>query len=308
MPSLVENIKIKAKELGFAACGIVSVHALSDEKEKLNQWLNAGYHAEMDYMQRNVDMRLDPALIFPGAKSVISLIFAYKRKDYRNPDESLKISRYAKGEDYHDVLKRKMNFLLSAIQDFEPNAKGRCFVDSAPVYEKVWAQKAGLGWIGKNSLLINKDFGSYVFLGEIILNIELEPDREAKNYCGNCTACMEACPVNAIVSPGEVDSSKCISYQTIEYKGEFSDDVDLNGWIFGCDLCQECCPWNTKAPFCESEDFIPLKELDYYSTDTWLEMKEDEFQQKFKNSPVFRTRLSGMKRNVLRNKKSGGEY
>ena len=246
---LLENtsfIKAKAVELGFSFCGIAKAEFLEDEAPRLEDWLKRGYQGKMSYLENYFDKRLDPRLLVPGAKSVISLGYNYSPSQEIVSKDNLKIARYAYGEDYHIVVKDKLRELLEEIQKCVGDVQGRAFVDSAPVMERPWAQRAGNGWIGKNSLLLNKQMGSYFFLAELIVDLELEHDSPIKDYCGTCKACMDACPTEAIPEPYVVDGSKCISYFTIELKEAIPDSVQgkFENWVFGCDICQEVCPWN----------------------------------------------------------------
>ncbi len=302
---LSEYIKAKALESGFDACSIVRAEPLEEERSRLLTWLMEGRHAGMDYMARNTEKRLDPARLVPGARSVVVVLLNYYPGDdiYKNGDDIPRISRYAVGRDYHKVIKKKLNTLLAWINEELTPAKGRAFVDSAPVLERAWAVRAGLGWTGKNSLLITKK-GSWFFLGELILDLELSYDEGAvKDHCGTCTRCVEACPTQAILPNRTVDAGRCISYWTIEYKGEtFPPEAPegLNGWAFGCDICQEVCPWNRKARPHRVSDFIPDERRLSLTRDDWEKMTEEEFKELFAGTPVMRTGVERMKRNVER--------
>ena len=296
-----EKIKAKALDLGFLACGISDAGYLSDDKPLLESWLSQGMHGEMDYMSRNVEMRLDPRLIFDGAKSVISVLLNYYPKEKQLDKEAPVLSKYAFGKDYHFVLKEKLSALLEFIQSEIAPCKGRPFVDSAPVLDKAWAAKAGLGWIGKNTNLISVEHGSFFFVGELVIDLELEPDQKAvHDHCGTCTRCLDACPTKAIVSPYVVDARKCISYQTIELKGEL--DKSLKGQfenrVFGCDICQDVCPWNLKSVPHQEPDFDPYPKLMGLSKEKWFEMDQQLFNEIFRKSAVKRTRFEGLKRNL----------
>ncbi len=291
------QIKQWAKELGFSACGITAARPIDEEKENFRRWLQQNFHGEMKYMERNVDKRLNPQLLVPGARSIIVVLMNYFPQHRLNLKQ-YKISKYAWGKDYHFVIKKRLWQLLKLMQENFPPVNGRAFVDSAPVLERYWAVQAGLGWIGKNSLLITRQ-GSYFFIGELIVATELAYDRPfEKNYCGGCTRCIDACPTGAIVRPHIVDARRCLSYLTIEKRGEFSGPVDLHNWVFGCDVCQDVCPWNTKARFTNIEDFTPndyLKSL----TDVDIEkLSPQQFKKAFKNTPVERTKYQGFMRNV----------
>jgi epoxyqueuosine reductase len=252
----------------------------------------------MSYLENHFDKRLDPTLLVPGAKSVISLVYNYYPK--KELDSELKIAKYAYGEDYHDVVKEKLHDFMQRIQDEIGEVSGRVFVDSAPVMERAWAHRSGIGWIGKNSLLLNRSMGSFFFLAEIIIDLELEYDGPMKDYCGSCTACMDACPTEAIPEPYVVDGSKCISYFTIELKGAMADhqkSSDFDNWVFGCDICQDVCPWNRFSKPHNEPRFDPKKELNM-STPEWVELTKDVFDTLFKNSAVKRTKFEGLKRNI----------
>jgi len=293
-------IKSIATELGFSFCGIAKAEFLKDEAPRLEEWLRRGYQGKMSYLENHFDKRLNPTLLVPGAKSVISLLYNYYPKKDFTESSDLKIAKYAYGEDYHFVIKDKLKLFLEKIQNEIGEVAGRAFVDSAPVHERAWAQKAGLGWTGKNSLLLNKSMGSFFFLAELIIDLELEYDSPAKDYCGTCTACIDACPTDAITEPYVVDGSKCISYFTIELKDEIPNEVKgkFENWIFGCDICQDVCPWNRfstphqESRFDPSDDFINIKKND------WQEITEDVFEKLFKKSAVKRANLEGLKRNI----------
>mgnify|MGYP001268418408 CR=1 FL=1 len=242
---LTNFIKSKSVDLGFISCGISKADFLEEEAANLENWLKNEMHGEMSYMERNFDMRLDPRKILNGAKSVISLTYNYYT-DKLQKDENFKISKYAFGTDYHFVIREKLKNLLFLIREKVGDINGRVFVDSAPILEKAWAKKSGLGWIGKNTNLISKKSGSFFFIAEIIVDLELNYDEQIKDYCGSCTACIDACPTNALYEPYKIDASKCISYFTIELKENFPVelDEDFKNWIFGCDICQDVCPWN----------------------------------------------------------------
>jgi epoxyqueuosine reductase len=293
-------IKQQAQHLGFSFCGISRAEFLEDEASKLEQWLNRGYQGKMQYLENYFDKRLDPTLLVPGAKSVVSLLYNYfPSKDLSKEDE-FKIAKYAYGEDYHFVIKDKLKSLLEAIQNEVGEVNGRAFVDSAPVMERSWAKRGGVGWVGKNSLLLNRDMGSFFFIAELIIDLELEYDGPTKDYCGTCTACVDACPTDAITEPYVVDGSKCISYFTIELKEEIPVEVKgkFENWIFGCDICQDVCPWNRFAKHHDERRFDTPPELDKFTKKDWLEITEDVFQILFKNSPLKRTKLAGLKRNI----------
>ena len=296
-------VKSLATQLGFSFCGISQAEFLEEEAPRLEEWLKRGYQGKMNYLENHFDKRLDPRLLVPGAKSVISLVYNYyPQKDLakENPD-SLKIAKYAYGEDYHFVVKEKLKTFLQLIQNEIGEVQGRAFVDSAPVHERAWAKKSGVGWVGKNSLLLNREMGSFFFLAELIIDLELEYDGPIKDYCGTCTACMDACPTDAIPQPYVVDGSKCISYFTIELKEEIPTEVKgkFENWIFGCDICQDVCPWNRFSKPHQEEKFLPHANLEKMTKADWREITEDVFERLFKKSAVKRTKLEGLKRNIL---------
>ena len=290
-------IKQIAKRLGFDYVGISEAHFLEEEAPRLEAWLRNNYHGKMAYMANYFDKRLDPTLLVPGAKSIVSLLLNY----YPNQQQSSngpKISKYAYGEDYHFVIKDKLKLFLEQIREEIGEVDGRVFVDSAPVMDKVWARKSGLGWIGKNANLITKEQGSFFFIAELILDLALEPDGPIKDYCGTCTRCIDACPTQAIIQPQVVDGSKCISYFTIElkeaipteWKGRFDD------WMFGCDTCQDVCPWNRFSKPHQEPRFNPKEGLMEY--ENWTEITEDIFTQFFSKSAIKRTGFEGLRRNA----------
>jgi len=293
-------IKAKAAELGFSFCGISKAEFLKDEAPRLEAWLKKNYQGKMSYLENHFDKRLDPTLLVPGAKSVISLVYNYYPARDLAQQSPLKIAKYAYGEDYHVVIKDKLKTFLSLVQAEVGEINGRAFVDSAPVMERAWAQRSGLGWIGKNSLLLNKSMGSFFFLAELIVDLPLEYDAPVKDYCGTCTACMDACPTDAIPEPYVVDGSKCISYYTIELKDEIPADAKgkFENWIFGCDICQDVCPWNRFSVLHHESAFEPRGNLLEMSKEDWEEITEDVFQKIFEKSPVKRTKFTGIKRNI----------
>jgi epoxyqueuosine reductase len=293
-------IKSKAIELGFSFCGISKAEFLSDEARQLDIWLKRGYHGKMSYLENHFDKRLDPTLLVPGAKSVITLLYNYSPEKDLAGENKLKIAKYAYGEDYHFVIKDKLKDFLQIIQQEAGEIHGRAFVDSAPVMERAWAKRSGAGWIGKNSLLLNRDLGSFLFLAELIIDLELIYDGPVKDYCGTCTACMDACPTDAIPQPYVVDGSKCISYFTIELKEEIPAEVKgkFENWIFGCDICQDVCPWNRFSKPHGENRFEPHEDLQKFTTAEWREITEDVFERIFQKSAVKRTKLEGLKRNI----------
>ena len=308
MTSFAEQIKDKAYEIGFHKIGIAAVEHLSDEAEKLDQWLKKGFHGEMAWLAHEPEKRADPTLVSPGAKSVIVCALNYFTPHYHDNDPKKgKISRYAWGDDYHDVVKEKLNALLAWITTQRPDAEGKACVDTAPVMDKAWAVRAGLGWIGKHTNLITTDLGSWVFLGEILLNLELDYDDEVvDDHCGSCTACLDACPTNAIVEPYVVDSRACISYATIELRQpDLPDEIseNLNGWFYGCDICQDVCPWNRFQKPTDEMRFEPRHGDAEIGLDNVLSMTPDTYAERFRRSAMKRTKLAGMKRNAAALKK-----
>jgi len=294
-------IKDEAKRLGFLFCGISQAGFLAEEAPKLEAWLKNGMHGEMQYMENHFDKRLDPRLLVDGAKSVISLGLNYYTNQIQTDPLSPKISKYAYGTDYHSVIKGKLKELLAVINEKIGKVNGRAFVDSAPVLDKAWAKKAGLGWIGKNSNLINKNAGSFFFLAELIIDLELEYEiAPAADHCGTCTRCIDACPTEAIAAPYLVDGSKCISYLTIELKNAIPDEFKgkMDNWMFGCDICQDVCPWNKFSVLHKEAAFDPNPELLEMNKKEWEDITEDVFQKVFKNSAVKRIKFNGLKRNI----------
>lgn len=293
-------IKSESKRLGFDYCGISKADFLEEEAPRLENWLNNNRHGQMGYMQNYFDKRLDPRLLVPGAKSVVSLLLNYYPAETQTDTTAPKISKYAYGKDYHFVIKEKLNLLLEFIKENIGEVDGRVFVDSAPVMDKAWAKKSGLGWIGKNSNLINKSSGSFHFIAELIIDLELQYDNAIKDYCGTCTRCIDACPTEAIIAPYVVDGSKCISYFTIELKENIPTDYKgkFDNWMFGCDVCQDVCPWNSFSKPTQEPHFQPNKELLGITNQEWLELTEETFKRVFKDSPVKRTKFSGLKRNI----------
>jgi epoxyqueuosine reductase len=281
------------------SCGISKADFLEDEAPRLENWLNNNRHGQMSYMENHFDKRLDPRLLVAGAKSVISLLLNYYPSELQRED-SYKISKYAYGQDYHFVIKEKLKELLGAIHDQIGEVSGRAFVDSAPVLDKAWAAKSGLGWIGKNSNLITQKVGSFYFIAELIVDIDLEYDNPTTDHCGTCTACIDACPTQAIIAPYQVDGSKCISYYTIELKDNLPEEAKgkLDDWAFGCDVCQDVCPWNRFSKAHNEPLFNPNPDILSFSKKDWEEITEEVFLKVFKNSPIKRTKFEGMKRNI----------
>ena len=293
-------IKQKAIELGFMSAGISKADFLAEEAPRLEKWLKENRNGEMKYMENYFDKRLDPRVLFDGCKSVVSVLLNYYPEQTQNDPEAPKISKYAYGEDYHFVIKRKLQELLNFIQQEVGEVEGRIFVDSAPVMDKVWAKKSGLGWIGKNSNLISRGAGSFFFIGELLLDIDLDEDHEVADFCGTCTRCLDACPTGAIIQPYVVDGSKCISYFTIELKdaipvamkGQFDNNM------FGCDICQDVCPWNSFSKPHQESTFVPHPDLLSMTKQEWKNISKETFDKLFKNSAVKRTKFNGLKRNI----------
>lgn len=282
-------------------CGVSKADFLEEEAKRLEEWLKRDYHGKMSYMANHFDKRLDPRLLVDGAKSVVSLLLNYYPEETQKDEEAPKISKYAYGKDYHFVIKDKLKSLMTFIHEEIGEVGGRVFVDSAPVMDKAWAAKSGLGWVGKNSNLIHPKHGSFFFVAELIIDLELRPDGPMKDYCGTCTKCIDACPTDAIVEPYVVDGSKCISYLTIELKdaiipGEFKEQMD--GWMFGCDVCQDVCPWNRFSKPHHESSFDPHENLLKMSKADWEDLTEEVFREIFRNSAVKRTKYKGLKRNI----------
>lgn len=292
-------IKEKAKELGFLHCGISKADFLREEAPRLEKWLKSGFHGEMRYMENYFDKRLDPRKLVPGAKSVISLAYNYYTEGGQ-PQNSYKISKYAQGKDYHFLIKDKLKTFFQSIQENIGEVDGRVFVDSAPVLERAWAKKSGIGWVGKNANIIAKKVGSFFFLAELILDLELLQDAPTTDHCGKCTACLEACPTQAIVAPRVIDGSKCISYLTIELKSEIPAHFHgkMNDWMFGCDVCQEVCPWNRFSQPHTEPFFKPHDALGEYTKKEWQELTQELFSEIFRKSAVKRTKYTGLMRNI----------
>jgi len=300
--ALSNTIKLKAGELGFFSCGIAEAGFMKEEAARLKQWLDAGRHGEMGYMNNHFEKRIDPRNLLKNVKSVIVVLFNYFPETMIAEENNFKISKYAYGKDYHFVLKAKLKELIEFINTQVPQANARPFVDSAPVLERSWAQRAGLGWIGKNTCLITKEQGSFFFIGEIITDLALAyDDQQVPNHCGGCTRCLEACPTGALDKDG-LDSRKCISYYTIEYRGEnipenFAGRFD--NWIFGCDICQDVCPWNRLSDAHSEPEFNISEELLSMRKPGWRSLKKEKYNELFMNSPVKRTRFEGLSRNIM---------
>jgi epoxyqueuosine reductase len=292
-------IKAESKRLGFLSCGISKAGFLEDEAPRLENWLSNNMNGQMSYMENHFDKRLNPTLLVDDAKSVISLLLNYYPSELQNQD-SYKISKYAYGQDYHNVIKKKLKELLHFIQTKIGEVSGRAFVDSAPVLDKAWAAKSGLGWIGKNSNLITQKVGSFYFIAELIIDLELDYDTPTTDHCGSCTACLDACPTEAIVAPYVVDGSKCISYFTIELKDNLPQEMKgkFDDWMFGCDVCQDVCPWNRFSKPHNEPLFQANSDILNFSKSDWEEITMDTFQKVFKNSAVKRTKYEGLLRNI----------
>ncbi len=289
--SLSARIKELALEVGFDACGIAAVEDLSEERDILNQWLAKKHHGDMAYMERNIKKRTNPSELIGGAQSVISVLLNYYPQKQLHPNSFYKISKYAYGADYHYVIKEKLKPIIELLNQEKPGVNIRAFTDSAPVLDKSWAQRAGLGWMGKNSLLINKEIGSFFFIGEIIVDMDLNTDSIFdKEYCGTCTKCIDACPTDALHKPYEMDANKCISYLTIETKKDIPEDIipKLNNWIYGCDICQDVCPWNSKAMPSSEPHFQISDSLSMMQKQDWEELTKPQFKLLFKNSALQR--------------------
>lgn len=293
-------IKTEAKRLGFLSCGISEAGFLEADAPRLEKWLNNNMQGSMQYMENHFDKRLDPTKLVDGAKSVISLLLNYYPQETQ-ASNTYKVSKYAYGTDYHFVIKDKLKSLLQFIQDEIGEVHGRAFVDSAPVLDKAWAAKSGLGWIGKHSNLLTQQVGSFYFIAELIIDLELDYDTPTTDHCGTCTKCIDACPTQAITEPYVVDGSKCISYFTIELKENIPNDFkgQFDDWIFGCDICQDVCPWNRFSKAHSEPLFNPHPELLSMSQKDWEDITEETFKKVFKNSAVKRTKFEGLKRNIL---------
>ena len=294
-------LKREAQRLGFSFAGISRAERLDEEARRLEEWLARGFHGKMAYMENHFEKRVDPRELVPGAKSVVSLMYNYFTEKKQEDPTAPKISMYAYGEDYHRVVRDKLKVLLDALRREVGEVQGRCFVDSAPVLERDWAKRSGVGWTGKNTLLIHPKAGSYFFLAELIIDLELEPDGPMKDYCGNCRRCIDACPTQAISPEGYLlDASKCISYLTIELKDAIPEEFrgKMDNWMFGCDVCQQVCPWNRFSQPHSEPAFDPHPDLLSMSRRDWQEMTEEVFGRVFKRSAVKRTKYRGLMRNI----------
>ncbi|MFM8255932.1 MAG: tRNA epoxyqueuosine(34) reductase QueG [Bacteroidota bacterium] len=294
-------VKKVARELGFDYCGIAQAKRLEEDERKLTNWLQKGLHGNMHYMENYFDLRVDPTRLVPGAKSVITLLLNYYPSE-KQEDTAPRISKYAYGKDYHLVIKEKLYAFLAELKASIGAIEGRGFVDSAPVLERAWAREAGLGWIGKNGNLIHKNAGSFYFIATLITDLKLQADNPfTKDFCGTCNRCVEACPTGAILPEKVIDGSRCISYYTIELKSHIKPTLEkgqLDGWLFGCDTCQDVCPWNRFSKPHTNKNFNAIPEILQLSTSQWEEMTEETFKQVFGNSPLQRTRFKGIKRNL----------
>ena len=298
-----ELVKQIAKKVGFELVGIAKAEAMTEAFEQYTEWISSGYHATMQYLEKNLEKRKDIRDILPGAESVIVLGMSYYTPhDHDQSDQEGKISRYAWGADYHEILPKKMQEIVTVLENMNPMSQHKIYVDTGPISEKQWARKAGIGWQGKNSNIISREIGSWFFLGVIITTIPLEYDAPIEDYCGTCTACLDACPTSAIIEPYKVDANKCISYWTIEAKPEKEIPPDISKhmeqWIYGCDICQDICPWNRFASESSQEEFHPRNMETTMSFQTILNMKQEDFSERFRKSPVKRTKLAGLQRNV----------
>jgi epoxyqueuosine reductase len=297
-----KNLIIEAaKKLGFSRIGFARASSLDQSAEKLTKWLEMGYHGEMKYMENHFDLRIDPRQLVPGAQTVIVLSFNYATKNIQKDKNAPKIAKYAFGKDYHKVLRKKLKSLFSSIQEICPNSHGRFFTDSAPILERDWAELAGLGWKGKNTLLIHPQAGSFFFLAEIIIDAELPYDSPMRDYCGSCRRCIDACPTDAIDKNGYLlDAKKCISYLTIELKSQIPEEFKekMDNWVFGCDICQDVCPWNKFSTPHSEVNFLPKEELLDLSSEDWHALTEEKFTDLFESSAVKRTGFNGLSRNL----------
>lgn len=294
-------IKQSAKRIGFDHCGITRARPLDEDARRLEQWLKNGYHGSMTYMENYFDLRIDPSKLVPGAKSVITLLKNYYPAQQQQ-ETSPKISKYAYGKDYHEVIREKLSAFLELLRENIGEINGRGFVDSAPVLERSWAQHSGLGWVGKNGNLINKQSGSFYFIATLITDLDLQPDDPfTRDHCGTCTRCIDACPTNAILPQKVIDGSRCISYFTIELKGSLIPEAmkgRFDGWMFGCDTCQDVCPWNRFSQPHHEPAFTPIPQLLNLTTQDWEEMTEESFRAIFRDSPLRRAKFSGIRRNL----------
>lgn len=293
-------IKQKATELGFLYCGISKADFLENEAPRLEQWLHQKKHGEMAWMENHFDKRLNPRLLVDGAKSVVTVLLNYFPQETLTEEDNFKISKYAYGIDYHYVIKEKLAALMGEISQNIGEVNGRAFVDSAPVMDKAWATRSGAGWIGKNANIIRPQVGSFFFIGELIIDLELVADGPIQDYCGTCTRCIDACPTDAISEPYVVDGNKCISYLTIELKNNIPEEFKgkMDNWIFGCDVCQDVCPWNSFSKPHEEPAFVLPEDLKKYTKKDWIEISKEVFDKTFKHSPIKRSKWEGLKKNI----------
>ncbi|MDZ7608814.1 MAG: tRNA epoxyqueuosine(34) reductase QueG [Cyclobacteriaceae bacterium] len=293
-------LKEQAQLLGFDFCGISKAEKLSTEEQNLSDWLSKGYHGKMAWMDNHFDKRLNPAELVPGAKSVVSLMYNYYPGNEGSLNPTHRVARYAYGKDYHNVIKEKLRSLLSILRNEIGDFAGRAFVDSAPIMERQWAARSGLGWLGKNTLLLNKERGSYFFLAELVIDLELDYDLPIRDYCGSCTRCIDACPTEAILEGGILDASRCISYLTIELKEAIPDEFKgkTGNWIFGCDICQEVCPWNRFSKAHDEPEFQLTDGIRKLASGAWRDITEEVFNKVFRYSPLKRTKYQGIMRNI----------
>ena len=298
-----QRVREEALRLGFDACGFARARRLEREERRLEEWLNQGRHGTMGWMENYFDKRVDPTKLVPGSKSVVSVIGSYFHPDHERQQQQTgkpKIAKYAQGRDYHKVYKGKLKKLFNFTKEIVGNVEGRIFVDSAPVLDKVWAQQAGLGWIGKNSNLLNKDIGSFFFIGEMIIDIEFSYSTQVTDHCGTCTRCIDACPTNAIYEPYRVDGSKCISYHTIELKEQIPEQYQdtLGPWMYGCDICQDVCPWNRDAKYGQMQDLYPREKILDHDINFWQELDNDQYDSLFEGSAIRRAKFEKFKMNT----------
>ena len=301
--SYTQQIRNYALQLGFDACGFARATELTEDARRLEHWLKENRYGMMDWMANNFEKRIDPTVLVPGTKTVVSVLASYHHPDHLpqigRTDIPL-IAKYAQGRDYHKVLKKKLQQLFDFTAELVGGLEGRVFVDSAPVLDKAWAVRAGLGWVGKNSNILNKKLGSYFFIGEMLIDVELKYDSPTTDHCGTCTACIDACPTDAIYEPRKVDANKCISYLTIEHKGQIDDryQTSIENWVFGCDICQDVCPWNSKAKLAQLVDLHPREKVLNGMESQFRGIDEEEFNKLFEGSAVRRTKFEGFERNL----------
>lgn len=298
---LRKKITTRSRELGIDLIGFAQAGDLRPESDRLRSWLSSGYNGSMGWIGRNEERRCDPALVLPGVKTIISAgVNYYTPAKHENRPGTGKVSRYAWGDDYHAIVEDRLKRLLAYIVSLDPTIRGKVYTDTGPIMEKAWAQRAGIGWQGKHTNLISQEYGSWIFLGEILLTMEIEPDVAETDHCGNCILCIEACPTDAITEPYVLDATLCLSYLTIEHRGEISDGLkgQFEGWLYGCDICQDVCPWNSNATESGEKRFAPRAGNVERELDVVLSMGDEQFAREFKGSPVKRTKLSGLKRNA----------